>query len=108
MAASRNLTDDESRSGPWTEVKFGPEYEGRYIAEERQNDTYAYVWIDFMNPESRRRQRIWWPEPAQSINVVLQKMFTEHFGDYRKTLSAKGQERHPFDETLVQKASQSS
>ena len=37
-----------------------------------------------MNPETRRRQRIWWPEPAESINIVLQKMFIEHFEDYRK------------------------
>ena len=70
---AQKLANDESRSGPWTEVKFGPEGPDRYIAEERRDDTYAYVWQDFMIRGNRERDRIWWPAPAEPIDLVLQK-----------------------------------
>ena len=82
--AATTLQDDDSRSGPWIEIFHGPDGVDRYVPEEHVHDTYAYVWIDFMNPANRAQQRIWWPKPAEDVDTVLQKMFEEHFEDYRK------------------------
>ena len=54
-AEGPTIQPNDGRS-PWIEVFYGP---GNYVP--RNTDTYAYVWTDFMKPESRNEQRKWWP-----------------------------------------------
>ena len=77
-AEEPTIQPNDGRSS-WIEVFYGP---GNYVP--KNTDTYAYVWTDFMKPESRNEQRKWWPESPPPNEVILEKMLEENFQEYKK------------------------